>query len=55
MGNMVPILAALLIGGWQGGLAGSIGMGLYLSLIHIFSGRAALNINDAVQRPGAVR
>lgn len=29
MGNMVPILAALLIGGWQGGLAGSIGMGLY--------------------------
>lgn len=29
MGNMIPILAALLIGGWQGGLAGSIGMGLY--------------------------
>lgn len=29
MGNMVTILAALLIGGWQGGLSGSIGMGLY--------------------------
>lgn len=28
LGNMVVILAALLIGGWQGGLAGSIGMGL---------------------------
>ena len=28
-GNMVTILAALLIGGWQGGLSGSIGMGLY--------------------------
>lgn len=27
-GNMVVILAALLIGGWQGGLSGSIGMGL---------------------------
>ena len=26
-GNMVTILAALLIGGWQGGLSGSIGMG----------------------------
>ena len=26
MGNMVTILAALLIGGWQGGLSGSIGM-----------------------------
>jgi uncharacterized membrane protein len=29
LGNMVVILAALLIGGWQGGLSGSIGMGLY--------------------------
>lgn len=29
IGNMVVILAALLIGGWQGGLSGSIGMGLY--------------------------
>ena len=28
-GNMVTLLAALLIGGWQGGLSGSIGMGLY--------------------------
>lgn len=28
-GNMVTILAALLIGGWQGGLSGSIGMGLF--------------------------
>lgn len=28
LGNMVVILAALLIGGWQGGLSGSIGMGL---------------------------
>lgn len=28
-GNMVTILAALLIGGWEGGLSGSIGMGLY--------------------------
>lgn len=27
-GNAVCILAALLLGGWQGGLAGSIGMGL---------------------------
>lgn len=27
-GNAVVILAALLLGGWQGGLAGSIGMGL---------------------------
>lgn len=29
LGNMVVILAALLIGGWQGGLSGSIGMGLF--------------------------
>ena len=28
-GNLVVVLAALLIGGWQGGLAGSIGMGLF--------------------------
>lgn len=28
LGNMVVILAALLLGGWQGGLAGAIGMGL---------------------------
>lgn len=27
-GNAVCILAALLLGGWQGGLAGAIGMGL---------------------------
>lgn len=29
LGNMVTILAALLLGGWQGGLSGSLGMGLY--------------------------
>lgn len=29
LGNMIVILAALLIGGWQGGLSGSIGMGLF--------------------------
>ena len=29
LGNMVVILAALLIGGWEGGLSGSIGMGLF--------------------------
>lgn len=28
-GNLVVVTAALLIGGWQGGLAGSIGMGLF--------------------------
>lgn len=28
LGNMVVIVAALLLGGWQGGLAGAIGMGL---------------------------
>lgn len=28
-GNLFVILCALLFGGWQGGLAGSIGMGLY--------------------------
>lgn len=28
LGNAVVILAALLLGGWQGGLAGAIGMGL---------------------------
>lgn len=29
LGNMVTILAALLIGGWQGGLSGALGMGLF--------------------------
>ena len=29
LGNIIPILAALLLGGWQGGLAGAIGMGLF--------------------------
>lgn len=28
-GNLIVVLAALLVGGWQGGLAGSIGMGLF--------------------------
>lgn len=28
-GNMIVVVAALLVGGWQGGLAGSVGMGLY--------------------------
>ena len=28
-GNLIVVLAALLIGGWQGGLAGSVGMGLF--------------------------
>ncbi len=28
-GNLIVVLAALLIGGWQGGMAGSVGMGLY--------------------------
>lgn len=28
-GNLIVVLAALLIGGWQGGLSGSIGMGLF--------------------------
>ena len=28
-GNLVVVLAALLVGGWQGGLAGSIGMGFF--------------------------
>lgn len=28
-GNLIVVLAALLIGGWQGGLSGSIGMVLY--------------------------
>ncbi|HHV51096.1 MAG TPA: ECF transporter S component [Candidatus Avimonas sp.] len=28
-GNMVVVLAALLLGGWQGGLSGAIGLGLY--------------------------
>ena len=28
-GNLVVVLAALLVGGWQGGLAGSVGMGLF--------------------------
>ena len=28
-GNLLVVAAALLIGGWQGGLAGSVGMGLY--------------------------
>ncbi len=35
-GNLVVVVAALLVGGWQGGLAGSIGMGLY----DIFNGHA---------------
>lgn len=35
-GNLIVVLAALLIGGWQGGMAGSIGMGLY----DIFNGHA---------------
>ncbi len=35
-GNLIVILAALLVGGWQGGLAGSVGMGLY----DIFNGHA---------------
>lgn len=35
-GNLIVVLAALLIGGWQGGLAGSLGMGLY----DIFNGHA---------------
>ena len=35
-GNLIVVLAALLIGGWQGGLAGSIGMGFY----DIFNGHA---------------
>lgn len=35
-GNLIVVLAALLVGGWQGGLAGSIGMGLY----DIFNGHA---------------
>lgn len=28
-GNLIVVVAALLVGGWQGGLAGSVGMGLY--------------------------
>ncbi len=28
-GNLIVVLAALLVGGWQGGMAGSVGMGLY--------------------------
>ena len=28
-GNLIVVVASLLVGGWQGGLAGSIGMGLY--------------------------
>lgn len=28
-GNLIVVVAALLIGGWQGGLSGAIGMGLY--------------------------
>lgn len=35
-GNMIVVMAALLVGGWQGGLAGSIGMGLY----DLFNGHA---------------
>lgn len=35
-GNLVVVVAALLIGGWQGGLAGAIGMGLY----DLFNGHA---------------
>lgn len=29
LGNMIVLLAALLLGGWQGGLSGSVGMGLF--------------------------
>lgn len=35
-GNLIVVLAALLVGGWQGGLAGSIGMGLF----DLFNGHA---------------
>ncbi len=35
-GNLIVVLAALLIGGWQGGLSGAIGMGLY----DLFNGHA---------------
>ena len=28
-GNLIVVVASLLMGGWQGGLAGSVGMGLY--------------------------
>lgn len=28
-GNLIVVSAALLVGGWQGGLAGSVGMGFY--------------------------
>lgn len=35
-GNLIVVTAALLIGGWQGGLAGSIGMGLF----DLFNGHA---------------
>ncbi|MGI6278945.1 MAG: ECF transporter S component [Acutalibacteraceae bacterium] len=28
-GNLIVVVAALLVGGWQGGLAGSVGMGLF--------------------------
>lgn len=35
-GNLIVVTAALLIGGWQGGLAGAIGMGLY----DLFNGHA---------------
>ena len=29
LGNLTVVTAALLLGGWQGGLAGAIGMGLF--------------------------
>ena len=35
-GNLIVVLSALLVGGWQGGLAGSIGMGLF----DLFNGHA---------------
>ena len=35
-GNLIVVLAALLVGGWQGGLAGSIGMGFF----DLFNGHA---------------
>ncbi len=35
-GNLIVVLAALLVGGWQGGLAGSIGMGFF----DLFQGHA---------------
>ena len=47
-GNMVTILAALLIGGWQGGLSGSIGMGLF----DIVGGYGVLSIKTFILKFG---